>query len=940
MSTEFINPGHKILTVVNEDCQVIEVTRGTVYLYLLEMEENQPASEAILVGEFIRDDIILLSQTPKDVPESLVIMTYDGAGYNQFTIENWIKDKTDTYPIERISQYFLKIFQVLYQPRLSFFQQKANYLSSNRLNWVDQQLVNVDENLQEIALPQYLPIHKDFPLATAKTEESPDIISLEQLSNIIDDFSGFINNVNILIMHRFIRAIPAIKTWEANNALKVAKYDNDLYHQMHQKLRYFFNSGAHEKAAGLYQNDFLSAMSHVCNFLGINDYKKTLQSAAVVEQMQQINPTEYMHYICNKLKLSFRAVTLDNDWYHYSGLTLIGIEEKPSGQFVALIPDQSSGYTKMAADSKMTVSRENVETISSKAFAVYPKLPEEINIKNILKLFLLNNKRKLFTLLFASLIISLLALATPMVTNELISNAIPNAEISAFWVLPLLLAAVSLSSLMFSIVRQFASTRYTTTASINFDSAVMSRYLSLPLSYSKKQSSGEISQKILGMSSLVSLLSGSNFTSLLSGLFAFFSFVLMAYYSVYLALIILLITIIYTTIIVILGAKSISIYQSVFMPQGRLRNLCATLIQGMTKIQLAGKEQNAFAKWIDQYVKINKRTYVASWLSGIASIVDRSINLLTMIAIFLAIALLFKDTMTVGVYIAFNVAFGQFWGGVSTLSSLFLSVLNSMTTIKKSWDVIKTESENTDGAMLDNLDGHLRLNNVSFYYQEDTTILEDIVIDVPSKTSLAIVGPSGSGKSTLLKLMLGFLTPKTGSITYDGQDLSTLDTHSLRSHFGVVLQDVAMQPGSIRDIISSGAAIDDEEIYASIEKVGLLAEVSALPMGLNTVVTENGAAFSGGQRQRMLLARTLVRNPKIIFLDEATSALDNITQQKIKESIDALDCTRIIIAHRLSTIQDCDHIIYLDKHIIEQGSFKELMRNKGQFYKMANRQIA
>jgi len=263
-----------------------------------------------------------------------------------------------------------------------------------------------------------------------------------------------------------------------------------------------------------------------------------------------------------------------------------------------------------------------------------------------------------------------------------------------------------------------------------------------------------------------------------------------------------------------------------------------------------------------------------------------------------------------------------------------------MTTIKKSWDVITTESENTDGAMLDNLDGHLRLNNVSFYYQEDTTILEDIVIDVPSKTSLAIVGPSGSGKSTLLKLMLGFLTPKTGSITYDGEDLSTLDTHSLRSHFGVVLQDVAMQPGSIRDIISSGAAIDDAEIYDSIEKVGLLAEVSALPMGLNTVVTENGAAFSGGQRQRMLLARTLVRNPKIIFLDEATSALDNIAQQRIKESIDALDCTRVIIAHRLSTIQDCDHIIYLDKHIIEQGSFKELMQNKGQFYKMANRQIA
>ena len=387
MSTEFINPGHKNLTIVNEDFQIIEVTQGTVYLYLLEMDENQPASEAILVGEFIRDDIILLSKMPKDTPASLVIITYDGAGYNQFTIDNWIKDKVDTYPIERISQYFLKIFQVLYQTRLGFFKQDANYLSNNHLNWVDQQLVNVNDSAQQIDLPQYLPVHKDFPLATAKTEEASDIISLDQLSEIIDDFGDFINSVNTLIMHRFIQAIPAIKTWEANNALKVAKYDNDLYHQMHQKLRYFFNADANEKVAGLYQNDFLRAMGHACHFLGIDHYKKILQSAAVVEQMKHISPTEYMHYICNKLKLSFRAVTLDNDWYHYSGLTLIGIEEKPSGQFVALIPDQSSGYTKIATDSKMTVSRENVETISSKAFALYPTLPEESNIKNILKLF-------------------------------------------------------------------------------------------------------------------------------------------------------------------------------------------------------------------------------------------------------------------------------------------------------------------------------------------------------------------------------------------------------------------------------------------------------------------------------------------------------------------------------------------------------------------------
>ena len=205
---------------------------------------------------------------------------------------------------------------------------------------------------------------------------------------------------------------------------------------------------------------------------------------------------------------------------------------------------------------------------------------------------------------------------------------------------------------------------------------------------------------------------------------------------------------------------------------------------------------------------------------------------------------------------------------------------------------------------------------------------------------MAIVGTSGSGKSTLLRLLLGFENPQSGIVAFDGQDFAALNRSAVRRQCGVVLQSSLLLAGTIRENVTvASGPIPDERIWELLDQVHLGDTVREMAAGLNTWIDENATLISGGQRQRLLLARALAHNPKYLFLDEATSALDNITQEAITQGIAALDITRIVIAHRLSTIKQADQIIVLDAgQMVEQGTFDELSNSGGIFAELISRQ--
>ena len=239
------------------------------------------------------------------------------------------------------------------------------------------------------------------------------------------------------------------------------------------------------------------------------------------------------------------------------------------------------------------------------------------------------------------------------------------------------------------------------------------------------------------------------------------------------------------------------------------------------------------------------------------------------------------------------------------------------------------------------LSGGIELNNVSFRYSGSMPlVIDDLSLKIRPGQYVAIVGRTGCGKSTLLRLLLGFETPEKGAIYYDGRDLSALDLKSLRRRIGVVMQDGKLFQGDIfSNITVSAPWLTLDDAWEAAELAGIADDIRAMPMGMHTIISEGSGGISGGQRQRLMIARAIAPKPKILMFDEATSALDNITQKKVSQSLDRLKCTRIVIAHRLSTIRQCDRILVLEGgKIVEDGDYEGLLAKNGFFAELVARQ--
>jgi ABC-type bacteriocin/lantibiotic exporter with double-glycine peptidase domain len=239
------------------------------------------------------------------------------------------------------------------------------------------------------------------------------------------------------------------------------------------------------------------------------------------------------------------------------------------------------------------------------------------------------------------------------------------------------------------------------------------------------------------------------------------------------------------------------------------------------------------------------------------------------------------------------------------------------------------------------LSGAIEMSHVTFRYSEKSpVVLDDLNLKIKPREYIAIVGRSGCGKSTLMRLLMGFEKPESGMVMYDQKDLAELDPASLRRNIGVVLQNGKLFAGSIfSNITISAPWLTLKEAWEAAEMAGMADDIRNMPMGMHTLISEGSGGISGGQKQRLMIARAIAPKPKILMFDEATSALDNITQKKVSDTLDTLNCTRVVIAHRLSTIRNCDRILVMDKgKIAEDGSYDELIAKNGLFAELVERQ--
>ena len=663
-------------------------------------------------------------------------------------------------------------------------------------------------------------------------------------------------------------------------------------------------------------------------------------SREVPEELEDMN--EQLEYLMRPYGIMRRSVILESGWYKDAIGAMLGIR-KDNGTVVALIPSGFSGYEYFDLESGkyIKVKKSNEDLFEDEAIAFYKPFPlKSITIKDlIVYIAQVLSVSDYVAIAIATLAVSLLGMLTPKINNILFSVVVTSGSVRLLIGIAIFAICLSLTSLIISSVKSLISARINTKLSISIEAATMMRLMSLPADFFKNYSSGELQERAGNISSLCDMLVS---TILNTGLTSAFSLIYIYQIFVYApglvipSLIITFITIIFFVVSALMQMK-ISIKQMEL--GGKESGMTYALISGVQKIKLAGAEKRAFARWANLYAERISYSYNPPAFLKLNPVISSAISLTgTLVMYYMAV----KTGVSVAEYYAFNTAYGMVSGAFMSLSSIALTFAQIKPILERVKPLLDAKPEISEGKqVITRLSGAVEMNNVSFRYNESMpNVIDNLSLKIRPGQYVAIVGKTGCGKSTLMRLLLGFEKADRGAIYYDGKDINSLDLKSLRRKIGSVMQNGKLLQGDIYSNITISAPwLTMDEAFEAAEKAGIAEDIRRMPMGMHTMISEGSGGISGGQRQRLMIARAIAPKPKILMFDEATSALDNITQRQVCEALDAMKCTRIVIAHRLSTIKQCDRIIVLDGgHIVEDGTYRELIDNKGYFYELVERQ--
>lgn len=637
-----------------------------------------------------------------------------------------------------------------------------------------------------------------------------------------------------------------------------------------------------------------------------------------------------------------RDIVLEDKWWKSDCGVIIGEMDK---QRIACYYGKGKKYYLYDGKNEQRLTAELAVKISPKAFSIGRALPKtKLERRDVVRFCARSvAQRSIWILLLLGLAGTLIGILEPMLNQKIYDEYIALGDFGMVVQMCVLIGSFMISNVFFSMVKKLME--YNVSCHVNYDlqNAVYWRIFQLPESFFRSYESADLAQRIGKAGELVSKITTEIVGTGFATVFSLFYLWRMIKYSGKLTLWGSLMVLLFTAVMFLLETKSLKYEKLEEEANGRSVSKLFQFISGIDKIRMAGAEERAVLEYLIPFTEEQRCNIKENNITGFASAFNEVASYLFSMVLFYVIVNQ-KQDISVGSFMAFNAAFGVFSSSMLQLVQSGLSLYRLKPSYERLKPVLETEpEEDGEKQLVQSLEGSVELEHVSFGYSQETgMVLNDVSFKINPGEYVAIVGPSGCGKSTTLKLLLGFEQPNRGKIMYDGKNLANLDPHSLRRNLGVVLQNGKLISGSIRDnitITAPGASM--KEINKVIEAVGLKDDIAQMPMGLETVMSEAGNTISGGQQQRILIARAIMNQPKVLYFDEATSALDNITQAKVCESLDAMHVTRIVIAHRLSTIRNCDRILVFDKgHIAEEGNYETLMARKGLFYQMAQRQLA
>ncbi|HZY38618.1 MAG TPA: peptidase domain-containing ABC transporter [Mucilaginibacter sp.] len=563
--------------------------------------------------------------------------------------------------------------------------------------------------------------------------------------------------------------------------------------------------------------------------------------------------------------------------------------------------------------------------------------------------YLVTYRKLVFQLLLGLGIGSLLQLITPFLTQSIVDIGINTRNLNFIYIILVAQIALIIGRVSVEFIRSWILLHISTRINISILTDFLIKLMKLPMSFFDTKMTGDIMQRMNDQRNIQTFLTGSTLTTIFSMFNLVVFSVVLAYYNLAIFFVFALSSTLYTLWIVAFLKRRRELNYKSFEVSARNQSSIIQLVGGMQEIKLNNCEQQKRWEWEHiqaRLFKFNVKTLALSqYQQGGATFINEGKNILIT---FLSAEAVINGNLTLGAMVAVQYIVGQLSSPIEQFFGFIQGFQDAKISLERLNEIHQMQDEEPPGRDYNHLlpeNKSISINNLTFRYPGagNEPVLEDISLHIPHGKTTAIVGMSGSGKTTILKLLLRFYEPQKGEIKVGEQQLSNISFKTWRGHCGVVMQDGFIFSDNIeRNIAVGDEYADKEKLWHAIKVANIKDFIDGLPLGLNTKIGAEGNGISQGQRQRMLIARAVYKNPDYLFFDEATNALDANNERVIMDNLNEFfkGRTVVIVAHRLSTVSNADNIVLLDKgQIIEEGTHQQLTALKGEYYRLVKNQL-
>ncbi len=614
---------------------------------------------------------------------------------------------------------------------------------------------------------------------------------------------------------------------------------------------------------------------------------------------------------------------------------------------VALLPGLLGRYREIdpatGRSSRMTGDR--AASLLDEAWMFYKPLGAAgARIQDLLGLARRGLAPNLLRFLIVGILGGLIMLLPAVVIGLIADRIIPAEETGLLYSATAALAAFAVVGALLQILQGMALMRLEGRAASRIEAAFWDRLLRLPSGFLHRYTAGDLAMRGMTFQRLRDAVQGVVANSVFAIVFLSPALLLIFFYDAGLGLIATLFGILSLILTVIVGLRQMAPHGRVIEAVQSLVGRLFQLINGVPKLRIDGAEGSAFAVWARDYRKQKKAESELGEVEEHLQALGAALPMVAAALLFLAATLPGGRSVSVGDFLVIYTLFVLFQSAVVRLGRSFSAIAAIMPSIKQIRPFLSEPPETgSEGESVEHLSGEIVFDHVSFRYDpEGPLILDDVSIRAQPGEFIAIAGESGAGKSTLFRLALGLNHPSSGAVYFDGRDLKHLNMKQLRRKIGAVPQEVRLHPEDLWDnIVGDDEKATSKDAWGAAEAAHVHREIAAMPMGMLTFVGASTSAMSGGESQRIMIARALIRNPRIMLLDEATNWLDNESQAIVMRNLAQFTSTRIVIAHRLSTLRQADRIFVMQAgKVVQQGSYADLTEVEGAFKALVHRQMA